>query len=95
MNVVLSNRAEISLRSLNSKETGDVQRILHRLEMGSFDELVQSRRLIPLRPVKSRLYMIRVTHDLRMVLSYKESVLYVEDIAPRDRVDRLVQGPRQ
>jgi|SRR4051794_18704470 hypothetical protein len=94
MSVLLRNRVEIALRSLNQPEREKVYKAILSLEKASNSgELIKRHhwRLNLLKlPSKEKLYSFRVGKTLRLILSSRKSQWIVEDIINHDRLARLL-----
>ena len=95
MKVTFRSRAEVAFRSLDALDRAKVAAVLQNAETGGSQALTRGNQLRKLhQPSNNNLYAIRVTPRLRLVVSLQNDVLTVEDIAPPDRVDRLLRDRR-
>jgi hypothetical protein len=86
----MQRRAEVALRSLDARDRDRVMGVISRLERSDFQELRDRGHVNKLRQAPGvSLYVMRATNQLRVVLSFQNDRIIVEDIVPHDRLDRL------
>jgi hypothetical protein len=95
MQITVQRRAEVALRSLDARDRNKVMGVLSRLEQSGFQQLHDSGLVHKMRQAPGvNLYVMRATTQLRIVLSFQNDKVVIEDIVPHDRLDRLPAGWR-
>lgn len=90
MQVTLQGRAEVALRSLDRRDRDRVMGVISRLGQSDFQQLRDSGQVHQLRQASGiSLYVMRATNQLRVVLSFQNNEVIVEDIVPHDQLDRF------
>jgi mRNA-degrading endonuclease RelE of RelBE toxin-antitoxin system len=93
MQIDLERRAEVGLRSLANVARAEVEAAL--LEMSKIDQrqLSESPRVKRLAGLQARnLYSYRVSDKLRLVFSFQNDRIVIQDIANPDRLKHLTGG---
>jgi hypothetical protein len=90
MQVIIQRRAEIAMRSLDLRDRDDVNRALNQLKEWDFRQLLAAGKVhkLPQAP-GAAMYVMRATYQLRLVLSFRDETVTVEDVVPHDRLGRL------
>lgn len=92
MNLELSRRAEVALRSLGEIEKRHFRRTFAELETVQPTDLSRHRKVHLLRlpdPGREKLYIVKATPRLRAIMSIKENTYLIEDIVDHDRLTQL------
>lgn len=98
MQVVVADRADVAFNSLNPRDKSRVGKALAKVvaaqaEDGGFSP--QALQLHLLREAHgSRLWVMRASQRLRLVVSVLDGVITIEDIVPHDRLDRIAGRTR-
>lgn len=97
MQLRIERRAEIALRSLQKTEQEQINRVLQ--ELRSFDRatLSQNSKLSMISSGYSsrKLFVYKVTRNLRLVLTFDGDTCVLEDIVDHDRLYRLINNEVQ
>lgn len=90
MKLAFANRADVAYHSLEEREQKRIQVVLNRVLSAREDGLPDFQALRPLPQIRDKsLWVLRVSPRLRLIASIEEGVFKVEDIVPRDRLDRI------
>lgn len=81
----------MAYHSLPERDQKRVRIALSQIEEADDKSLRQVSALHPLPQMRGKLlWVLKVSPQLRLIASIEESVFKVEDIVPRDRLDRIV-----
>lgn len=91
MKLDFADRADVAYHSLPEREQKRVRTALSKISEIDDKSLRQVPALHPLSQGQSKtLWVLKVSPQLRLVASIEEGVFRVEDIVPRDRIDRVI-----
>jgi len=91
MEIQMTGRAEIALRSVDPTERQRVLNVIKELRTLSPLQMIGSRNFQQLKTVSDeKLYTYRASPRLRIILSKTESAWMVEDIVDRERLDQIL-----
>ncbi len=84
-----STQAQIAIRSLLPSDKERVKHLLALLERFPDDEYVRQQAKKLKGNGLDNLYIIRVTHNLRLIFRYSQDVVEILDIVTHDRLERM------
>lgn len=91
MEFVFADRADVAYHSLEEREQKRVRRALLRVFGPDAESPLEARDLHRLAQVRDKpLWVLKISPRLRLIASIEEDVVKVEDIVPRDRLDRIL-----
>jgi len=91
MRLDFAERADVAYHSLSAQDQKRIQRTLASIKEADTASLAQLRTLKRFPQTREKaLWILRVSPQLRLIASIKEGTFTVEDIVPRDRLDRIV-----
>ena len=96
MKLRIERRSEIALRSLQKNEQQHIFRALDKLLVSDRATLQNNPNAHIFKLVsRKRLYVIKASPRLRLVLSFDNETCVLEDIVDHDRLDRLLKREGQ
>lgn len=89
--VTISTQAQIAIRSLLPSDKERVRHLVALLERFPQDEYVrqQARKLKGKGTALNNLYIMRVTHSLRLLFRYSQGVVEILDVVTHSRLEKM------
>jgi mRNA-degrading endonuclease RelE of RelBE toxin-antitoxin system len=87
--VTISTQAQIAIRSLFPSDQERVKNLITLLERFPQDEYVKQQARGLEGSGLDDLYIMRVTHDLRLLFRYSQSVVEILDIVTHSRLEKI------